>query len=157
VECENKRALDAVAKPDAILAHLRRCVRYTDQAPAVTSTTEVQDSTHRVEFVETAVWWHPESDAAPGPNQRRLEGEIHLPIGLCPSSDLGDFSISYAVVLYPFTTIRSFRLKATEALLAEPIEIATVRADGPPVQVYSHHSHKPTRMIDDEVIDRWWY
>jgi hypothetical protein len=54
-------------------------------------------------------------------------------------------------VLYPFTTFLPFRLKATGPLLAEPVEIATIRADGPPVQVYSRRSHKPTRPIDDEL------
>jgi hypothetical protein len=88
------QALDIIATPGSLHAVLRRRVRYT--------TASKKGKVHEdVDDVAQAVWWK-HRPASRTDEVRRLEGEIRLPKDLVPSSCVGDFSVTYEVVLCAF-------------------------------------------------------
>jgi hypothetical protein len=83
---------------------------------------------------------------------RQLEGEIHLPKDLRPSSDMGHFSIAYSVVLSPFSA-PGFKPNSSTPLVCEPVEIATMHARGPRAIPLSPPAYDPAivGMPGDDV------
>jgi len=93
-----------------------------------------------------AVWW-PSTDTRSDQNTRHLEGEIKLAKDLRPTSEMGHFSISYAVVLCPFTAAGFSSDSA--ALLSEPVDIATMHAKGPRTNAYAPPAYDPSSRSND--------
>ncbi|EAU85672.1 hypothetical protein CC1G_10944 [Coprinopsis cinerea okayama7 len=120
-----------------------------------------QKGKDQIEDSESAVWWpcHSQSDCdyEPEPDdhhqqprqgtvqKRRIAGELHLRKDLKPTTAIGDFSIEYSLVLFPFDntsfipnpTVSTGTLLHKEALISIPIEIATLDAPGPQPRMYA--------------------
>ncbi|KAF9040968.1 hypothetical protein BDZ89DRAFT_1128841 [Hymenopellis radicata] len=62
-----------------------------------------------------------------------MEGEFRLSKDLRSTSDIGCFSVSYSVVLNPFTALGKADPN-TKPLAIVPVEIATMHAKGPRAQ-----------------------
>jgi hypothetical protein len=83
IKTNDSQALDLLATPAAIVVVLQRKVEVLiaslgQQAEAQT--------------VQETVWW-PSGDATTNDCERRLQGEIHLPEDLLPSSDMPAFLV----------------------------------------------------------------
>jgi hypothetical protein len=127
IECKDSQAFDLLASPHAVVLQLQRRVRFFLDTAAVSASQLGWNET--VDAVETAVWWPGERNSAE-PHVRRLEGEIRLSKDLKPTSAISHFSVSYSVVMSPFVTT-AFTSTDTKAVLAEPVEIATMYGRGP--------------------------
>ncbi|KAF8884615.1 hypothetical protein BD779DRAFT_1442937 [Infundibulicybe gibba] len=124
--------LDLLVKPDTIVAHLRRRVRFhqdtagTMKRHSITPLTvgDVQDLTF-------GVWWpRHEGLSSQETYQREMHGEIHLPGDLQPSCDFPSLSIEYYIVILPFDS-PYFLAERSQVVISQPIRIATVHAPGP--------------------------
>jgi len=70
---------------------------------------------------------------------------------LRPTSEMGHFSISYAVVLRPFDALE-FTTEAT-TMLSEPVQIATMRAKGTRPIAYTPPAYSPlTPHNEDDMF-----
>jgi hypothetical protein len=139
LESNNSMVLDLLSVPGSIVLSLKRRVRFYDNASSARRDVAWNET---VENAGTAVWW-PSNDAINNDSTRYFEGEIRLAKDLRPTSTMGHFSISYAVVLGPFVAV-GFS-SDSEALLSEPVEIATMHAKGPRTNTYSppDYDHHP--------------
>jgi hypothetical protein len=79
-------ALDALANPKAIVARLQRCVKAAANQAKATEDPSWKDQN---ELSELAIWW----PARESINTREMSGELHLNIGLQPSSAMAHFRI----------------------------------------------------------------
>lgn len=134
IEGREPAVLDVLSNPGSISAKLRRRVRFFKAATATRKEVSWNES---VEDVGTAVWWIPASHEAcrSDAHTRHLEGEIPLTKDLRPSCEIAHFSVSYYVVLCPFTAANYSSDGAT--LVSEPVEIATMYAKGPRPNAYA--------------------
>ncbi|TRM64222.1 hypothetical protein BD626DRAFT_249145 [Schizophyllum amplum] len=126
------QALDLLAAPAALSLRLRRRVRYWAAPSARPREVAWSEAT---EDVASATWW-PDTTPAPG-GVRRLAGEISLPRDLTPTGGVHTFSVSYAVVLFPFDAA-GFVAKRPDAVLSEAVEITTMHHRG-----HGTHQHAP--------------
>jgi hypothetical protein len=125
LEGEESQVLDLLSAPKSVVLSLRRRVRFYNQTSISREDVAWNET---VEDMASAVWW-PSSDSRSTSTTRYLEGEINLAKDLRPTSEMGHFSISYAVVLRPFEAL-GFTTDAT-TVLSEPVQIATMKAKGP--------------------------
>lgn len=88
--CDDSQALNLVCTPAATNVSLHRQVKYS-QAPAAAEFTVRETLADSVLQISRAVWW-PVDEGRSG--SRRLDGEIHLPKSLKPSSTVSHFSIN---------------------------------------------------------------
>ncbi|CAA7267040.1 unnamed protein product [Cyclocybe aegerita] len=141
LESSSPQALDLLCTPSAIALSLRRRVRFYNKPSSSRQDVAWNES---MEDTGRAVWWpSTAADAHSDSNTRYLEGEIRLEKDLRPTSEMGHFSISYAVVLCPFTAV-GFSSDST-ALLSEPVEIATMHPKGPRTNAYSPPAYDSSR------------
>lgn len=84
VRSVDSQTLDVLASPKTLAVRLRRHVKYFPDARQVKHS---QRPTVEVADIETAIWWSPSDATGQGTYERRIEGEIHLPKALQPSSD----------------------------------------------------------------------
>jgi hypothetical protein len=131
IESQDPQALDLLSAPKAVRVQLRRTVRY-HLASAPNSSASW---TENVSDIQAAVWW-PSHNGRTSPSVRRLEGEIHLPRDLQPSSAIAHFTLSYSVTLLPFLS-PAFESSDTRPLLVAPVDIATMYARGPRPKTFS--------------------
>ncbi|THU84189.1 hypothetical protein K435DRAFT_783908 [Dendrothele bispora CBS 962.96] len=158
------QALKLVSEPSSVVVCLRQCVRYFQASGAHKSKVAWEQS---FEDVSTASLWVPPATIDSNRHgiddrtTRRLEGEIMIPKNLKPSSSMDHFSISYSVVFRCFdvagfkhTPVHIDAKSSSPALISEPIEIATVNADGPRPLTYAPPSYQnvnPTTRRDDSM------
>ncbi|KAL1660907.1 hypothetical protein GGF50DRAFT_118498 [Schizophyllum commune] len=125
VQCFDQQALELLSNPKDITVHLRRHVRYAFgdvKRESAVRPVIVYD-------VGKAIWW-PSADQHAHAYERRLDGEIHLPSDLQPSSDFPYFGVQYGVVVIP-APITGFKTQYTSPQVAQAVEITTWHAPGP--------------------------
>lgn len=144
LEGSESPVLDVLSAPSSIVVCLRRRVRFYNKSSSSRRDVAWNET---VEDVGTAIWW-PSSNARSDSLTRHLEGEIRLAKDLRPTSEMGHFSISYAVVLCPFEAA-NYTSEAS-VLLSEQVEIATMYAKGPRPHAYSPPAYDPTPRRNDE-------
>ncbi|TRM56673.1 hypothetical protein BD626DRAFT_587151 [Schizophyllum amplum] len=120
LEAHDASALDLLSSPTAIVARLRRRLRYKSDIGRALDEDGWQESTS---VYETASWW-PREGAPQHTYRRCMDGEIHLKEDLKPSTSLAHWQIEYEVVLFPFDVL-SFASRDAGPLLVQPVEIAT--------------------------------
>ncbi|KAF9524862.1 hypothetical protein CPB83DRAFT_773149 [Crepidotus variabilis] len=141
LESRDSQAMDLLSAPSAVSVTLRRRVRFFNKTCSSRQDVAWNES---VEDVGKAVWWPSTSqDARSDATTRHLEGEIRLAKDLRPTSEMGHFSISYAVVLSPFTATGF--MSDSAALLSEPVEIATMHPRGPRTNAYAPPAYDSSR------------
>ncbi|KAF9563247.1 hypothetical protein CPC08DRAFT_761006 [Agrocybe pediades] len=139
LEGREPQVLDMLSSPTSIALSLRRRVRFYNKSASSRRDVAWNET---VEDMGMAVWWPSIAvDASSTSTVRHLEGEIRLAKDLRPTSEMGHFSISYAVVLSPFTAVGISADSAT--LLSEPVEIATMHPKGPRTNAYSPPAYDP--------------
>lgn len=148
LEAREAQTMDLLAKPSALSVSLRRRVRFFNKTCTYREDVAWNEN---VRDVVTAVWWpsttqEVRSDATTS----YLEGEIRLPKDLRPTSEMGHFSISYAVVFSPFK-VAGFESE-TPTLLHEPVEIATLHPRGIRMNAYAPPAYDGDRFDDFDVI-----
>ncbi|KIM40544.1 hypothetical protein M413DRAFT_445987 [Hebeloma cylindrosporum] len=143
LESRESRVLDLLSNSNAIVLSLRRRVRFYNKTCSSRQDVAWNES---VEDMGRAVWW-PSTDARSDADIRHLEGEIKLAKDLRPTSEMGHFSISYAVVLCPFTATGFSSDSA--ALLSEPVDIATFHAKGPRTNAYAPPAYDSSSRRND--------
>ncbi|KAJ7904036.1 hypothetical protein B0H13DRAFT_1620928 [Mycena leptocephala] len=115
-------ALEMHASPDALVVHLRRCVRWQNtELPGIQSV----EGTTALTAVALAAWWPRPEDPRTDAYTRVLEGELRVPDDLVSSSAMGTFSISYTVDVSPPDRI-GFTPVNDGALISVPVEVATM-------------------------------
>lgn len=139
IEGADSEALDILARPSSVVVSLQRRVRFYNQTSFARPDVAWNES---VDETGTACWW-PSQTMTSTIHCRQLEGEIHLPKDLRPSSDMGHFSITYSVVLNPFNA-PGFKSSSSTPLVCEPVEIATMHARGPRAIPLSPPAYGPT-------------
>ncbi|KAF8893773.1 hypothetical protein BD779DRAFT_1669314 [Infundibulicybe gibba] len=83
------------------------------------------------------VWWPKQEEFSSRETyQRQMYGEIHLPRDLQPSCEFIPFCIEYYVVILPFDS-PYFTAENSQAIISQPIRIATVHAPGPIPEPFS--------------------
>lgn len=95
VQCFDQQALELLSSPKDIVVHLRRHVRYAFgdvKRESAVRPVIVCD-------VGKAIWWH-STDQHAHAYERRLDGEIHLPLDLQPSSDFPYFGVQVSAADY---------------------------------------------------------
>ncbi|KAF7357120.1 hypothetical protein MSAN_01306100 [Mycena sanguinolenta] len=132
---EDPEALEFFATPDAMVLHLRRCVRSRNLSPMALNDVDESFTT-----VGLASWWaRPEYDS--NEFTRTLEGELSVPADLVSSSALSMFSISYTVELSAPNSL-GFTPLDGNALITVPVVVATMHAaDAPRPVVYAPPSY----------------
>ncbi|KAF8217696.1 hypothetical protein K438DRAFT_2037573 [Mycena galopus ATCC 62051] len=137
LESGNTQALDLYAAPDAVVLHLRRCVRHRNASPMATQSVDGEQS---LTTLSLAAWWpRPEYDSSE--YTRTLEGELRVPADLISSSAMGAFSLSYTVDLGPPDCV-GFTPSDSKVLISLPVEIATMYpSDMPRPVVYAPPSY----------------
>ncbi|KAF8905074.1 hypothetical protein CPB84DRAFT_1894808 [Gymnopilus junonius] len=142
--CES-RILDLLSNPAAVVLSLRRRVRFYNKSNSSRRDVAWNET---VEDMGTATWWT-STDVGNDTTTRHLEGEIRLAKDLRPTSEMGHFSISYSVVLCPFTAVGFSSDSVT--LLSEPVEIATMHAKGPRTNAYSPPAYDSRSRRNDDA------
>jgi hypothetical protein len=92
----DSQALDLLASPNVVKGNLQRRVKYFQDGARQAAQRRNSGSTpQEVEETEVAMiqWWSPQKDDLLGGNERRVEGEIHLPQGLQPTSNFTYFTV----------------------------------------------------------------
>ncbi|TRM58288.1 hypothetical protein BD626DRAFT_186645 [Schizophyllum amplum] len=126
LEAHDASALDLLSSPTAIVARLRRRLRYKSDIGRALDEDGWQESTS---VYETASWW-PREGAPQHTYRRCMDGEIHLKEDLKPSTSMAHWQIEYEVVLFPFDVL-SFASRDASSLLVQPVDIATAYGPGP--------------------------
>ncbi|KAF7374624.1 hypothetical protein MSAN_00347200 [Mycena sanguinolenta] len=135
------QALNLVCTPTTTKVCLHRKIRYSE-GPSAAEYCVRHDDTPPDFVLEIcqAVWWP--VDDGQGNGTSRFDGELHLPKGLKPSSNISHFSINYSVVMLPFQ-VTGFTAQAPPPLiLKQEVEIATMFPKGPKPRVYSPPSYE---------------
>jgi hypothetical protein len=142
--------LNAFSSPDAVVASLRRRVRFYNKSNLSRHDVSWNES---VEEVSNASWW-PSTTMSNTATTRHLEGEVRLPKDMRPSSDMGHFSISYTLALCPFEVAGFKPDTPNVTLISEPVEIATLHAKGPRVLPYSPPAYEtPAEVVQQRQND----
>ncbi|KAF9461997.1 hypothetical protein BDZ94DRAFT_1322890 [Collybia nuda] len=122
------QALDILVSPKTVGAVLKQRVKYFPDARQfernIAQVVDVMD-------VGAAIWWSPNTTASQGVRERRIEGEIHLPKGLQPSSDFAALIVEYAVHLLPPKSPIFCVDEGVETLPSQLVSVGTIRAPGP--------------------------
>ncbi|CAK5269750.1 unnamed protein product [Mycena citricolor] len=139
--CDDPQAMNLLCTPAVMNVYLHRRFKYM-KAPAVAEyTTREASSDSSVLEVSRAVWW-PVGDAHAG--TCRLDGEIHLPKTLKPSSSISHFNLEYHVVMLPFKAPGFVHNQMKTTLpVRQKVEIATIFAKGPKPRVHTPPSYEP--------------
>ncbi|KAL1690655.1 hypothetical protein GGG16DRAFT_113824 [Schizophyllum commune] len=125
VQCFDQQALELLSSPKDLVVHLRRHVRYAFgdvKRESAVRPVIVCD-------VGKAIWWHSTHQHAHA-YERRLDGEVHLPLDLQPSSDFPYFGVQYSVVVIP-APITGFKTQYTSPQVTQTVDITTWHAPGP--------------------------
>ncbi|KAG6916056.1 hypothetical protein DXG01_008629 [Tephrocybe rancida] len=145
IQGADDNTLDLFAAPSAVNLKLQRRVRYFSKVSP-----ESSGPWHEaVEEVGSATWW-PSAATRSRAGARHLEGEIKLPKDLRPTTTIGNFSISYHVVLRPFDIPHG--TSEDRSLVSEPVEIATMHAHGPRPQAYAPPEYASPSRPDDYYV-----
>jgi len=148
MEGRGSQVMDLLAIPSAISVSLRRRVRFFNST--CTSREDVAWN-ENVNDVVTAIWWPSTTqEASSVATTRHLEGEIRLPKDLRPTSEMGHFSISYAVVLSPLKATGF--VSETAAVLHEPVDIATLHPKGIRMNAYAPPAYDAGHFDDFDLI-----
>ncbi|KAJ7162909.1 hypothetical protein C8R46DRAFT_330951 [Mycena filopes] len=139
--CRDLQALNLLCTPRTIDVRLRRQVNYhTSLSPAgtwggdsapVRSVSDVEDSGR-------GIWWQVDNK----PRRQgsafvtQFEGEIRLAKSLKPTSVISHFSLTYFVVVMPFT-VTGFSSADTQPLIRQEVNIGTIFAKGPRPRSYA--------------------
>lgn len=98
MKCDDLQALDLLCSPSSVSLCLRRRVGFFLRGgPSQPQWKDEMKGT--IEDVESAVWWPSLEGGASEPHKRRLNGEIHLPKSLKPTSAMAHFSIVVCDIL----------------------------------------------------------
>ncbi|KAJ7077165.1 hypothetical protein B0H15DRAFT_862630 [Mycena belliarum] len=131
--CDDPQALELVCTPATTNVCLQRQVDFSP-APAAAEYALRDSTSHSLLEISRAVWW-PVHDGR-GLGSCRLDGEIHLPKSLKPSSTISHFRISYHVTLLPFE-VTGFAMQAAKPALKQEVQIATMFPKGPKPRMYT--------------------
>jgi len=148
IRTDDRHVLDLLSSPKAPNVQLVRTVGFQAtnrgerdiQASASRTMIDVTSAS----VVATAVWWPTSSHDNPSRNERRLEGEIHLPPDLPPSCIFPGFMLSYTIVMRSFEAAGySTTSRSTESLASLRVEIVTAHPAGPRGRRYAPPSYRP--------------
>lgn len=91
LETEDLQALDLLSSSRAIVVRLRRRLRTHADTGKTVDAVGWKDA---IEFSQLAAWW-PSAEGAPDNSNgsRRIDGELHLPADLKPTSAMAHFRI----------------------------------------------------------------
>ena len=145
---EDQQALDLLSSPKAIVARLRRRIKYSHISP------ETLAWRNYTSHSQVAVWW-PSAEQSEQRDVRYVNGELHLQADIKPTSAMGSFRIEvcnlypflcsfcfeimfiwanfflqYSVILFPFDS-PGLNLGNAVTLLEQPVDIVTAFAPGP--------------------------
>ncbi|KAJ6507885.1 hypothetical protein C8R47DRAFT_60614 [Mycena vitilis] len=136
---DDLQALNLVCTPATTNVYLHRQLTY-NQAPAAAEYNARHPLADSVLLeISRAVWW-PVNEGRSG--SCRLDGEIHLPKSLKPTSSISHFSINYHVAMLPFQ-VTGFTAEAPPPVIArQEVQIATTFSKGPKPRVYSPPSYE---------------
>ncbi|KAF9448990.1 hypothetical protein P691DRAFT_728750 [Macrolepiota fuliginosa MF-IS2] len=127
--------LEHLASPKWVDLQLVRYISFCKDGDYPSSPSRDPANEAEVEVMGTAVWWRPpKSDEPEDNNTRWLEGEIHLPMDLHPSSEYPRFIIEYYVEMMPFLS-HNFNIDIESGhqhpVIRQPVKIATFHQYGP--------------------------
>jgi hypothetical protein len=91
IETDDLQALDLLSSPKAIVVRLRCCVKHHADAEKPIDSYAWKDST---DHSQLAAWWASSEGATDKSRPtRHINGELHLPIDLKPTSAMAHFRI----------------------------------------------------------------
>ncbi|KAF9461996.1 hypothetical protein BDZ94DRAFT_1126652, partial [Collybia nuda] len=144
IRCVDTQVLDLLSSPRAINARLQRRIKYFQSnvrqaAKRRSSTTGAIQHDVEETKITTAKWWSPPKDSLLDGDERRVEGELHLPRDLQPSSDFAHFivEVSYSVDLVKFNCPVFVQAEPREILASQIVTIATFPTPGPMPRAYT--------------------
>ncbi|KAL4249714.1 hypothetical protein ABKN59_006124 [Abortiporus biennis] len=155
IQCSDMQALNLLSTPRSIDIKLRRILSMTADSHGLhpAFTVDSVDYQNMASDIETAAWWPSAFGAEDngdlvnynGTSRRMLDGEIRLPVGLYPSSQLLSFAISYVVIFYPMTAV-AFSPEKTQnkTITSEAVNIVTAFLPGPRPKSYAPPSYERT-------------
>ncbi|KAJ7227394.1 hypothetical protein GGX14DRAFT_103947 [Mycena pura] len=139
--CDDPQALSLVCTPLTTNVCLHRQTTFAT-APAAAEFNARYVVADPILEIARAVWWPVVVDDSG--RRCRLDGEIHLPKSLKPSSTVSHFNVSYHVVMLPFQVTgfvaETANVKATPAL-KQQVQIATIFPKGPRPRFYTPPSY----------------
>ncbi|EIN10162.1 hypothetical protein PUNSTDRAFT_132267 [Punctularia strigosozonata HHB-11173 SS5] len=160
IQCEDDTALDLFAQPEAPRVCLIR--RQTCNPRVQGNVNEADKSTDASylvikDILAEASWW-PDRGAHNAANERALQGEIKIPVDVRPTTYFAILSITYAVVVQPFsvpgfspepsTSDRKSILTPTiPTLSSSEVEIATSYANGPRPKAFTPPGYDALRKV----------
>lgn len=95
LEGEDQQALDLLSSPKAIVARLRRHIKYSHRSP------ETLAWRNYTSHSQVAVWW-PSAEQSEQRDVRYVNGELHLQADIKPTSAMGSFRIQVCNFLCSF-------------------------------------------------------
>ncbi|KAJ7126274.1 hypothetical protein C8R44DRAFT_781516 [Mycena epipterygia] len=133
--CRDLQALNLLCTPSTVQVRLNRQVKCRSLTAAAGSGPAL--TTNDIEESGRAVWWLNGSPRQQ--DSRKLEGEIHLPKNLKPTSAISSFTLKYFVVVLPFS-VTGFLSTDTQPLIEQEVCIGTIFAKGPRPRYYASGS-----------------
>jgi len=144
---DDQQALDLLSSPQAIVARLRRRIKYHHNSEKTLKSLAWRDS---IDHSQLAVWW-PSAEQSEQRGVRYVNGELHLRADIKPTSAMASFRVQYSVVLFTFDSTR-LEFGSAETLLEQPVDIVTTFAPGPQPRMSAppgYDSEAPVQQVAD--------
>ncbi|KIM40547.1 hypothetical protein M413DRAFT_412501 [Hebeloma cylindrosporum] len=141
---DDHQALDMLSSPKAIVARLRRRIKYHHKS---VESLAWRDS---LDHSQLALWW-PSAEQSEQRGVRYVNGELHLRADIKPTAAMASFRIEYSVVLFSFDS-PGLDLGSTEMLIEQPVNIVTAFASGPRARMYAppgYESEIPVQEVSN--------
>ena len=154
---EDQQALDLLSSPKAIVARLRRRIKYHHSINYYSYhlAAETLASRNYISHSPLAVWW-PSAEQSEQRGVRYVNGELCLQAGIKPTSAVasfrievcnlyslqfllslfGQFILQYSVVLFSFDS-PGLDFGNAKTLLEQPVDIVTAFAPGPRARIHA--------------------
>ncbi|TFK49960.1 hypothetical protein OE88DRAFT_1645739 [Heliocybe sulcata] len=159
IKSDDRHVLDLLSSPKAPLVHLVQRVGFqannTGERDVQAAPSRIAVSVTSESNMATAVWWPPADEGSIVRNERRLEGEVHLPSGLTPTCTFPGFVVTYSLVMYRFEAAGyAPSSSGTESVASVDVEIVTAHAAGPRARRYAppaYHSAAESRSFPTDA------
>jgi hypothetical protein len=160
---DDQQALDLLSAPKAIVARLRRRIKYHHNSQRKVVSLAWRDS---IDHSQLAMWW-PCVEQSEQRGVRYVNGELHLRADIKPTSAMASFRVEvcdlfpsqclpryilqYSVVLFSFDS-PGLEFGSEETLLEQPVDIVTAFASGPRPRMSAppgYESFIPVQQVAD--------
>ena len=149
IECDERKALDAISSTAAATITLQRRVRYF--LACASSARKDVGWKEVVEDVHSIVWWPSVEGARISSNtSRRLDGEIRLPSLLHPTSSMVNFSVT--VRTHPLNLVQPVLMRDYFAVCRRPSPLS-----GPTLQGWWDGAHSGCARRDCDKIRQGYH